>query len=381
MTRAGRMRVTCGSLLAATFLLGAIPSHGQVTVGAGADYLGYAFGNGLGVKTAQLTMFPVGVRYEASRSVSFDVASAWAEGRVESAGRQRTLSGVIDTSLRGAYQATPWALLTVGINVPTGDAQHDNDEAVVASLLATDLLGFREASWGRGFAVTSSVAVARSVGSFGLGMAGAYSLRGKFKPSALDDLEYQPGSEAKIRLGIDRNFGNSTLTLGGTFINYTDDQADGRNLFKAGNRIQLDASYAWRMSGGVWTVYGADLIRQNGDLTLTMLDAQGDSVGVASSETPRQNLAMGGVIGAVRIGGGFVFRPHIDFKYQVREDSSGSDAGSGWLVAAGGDIPFRLFGGDFFPKTRVLIGSIKDPTGDGVSLFGLEFRGTLRADF
>jgi hypothetical protein len=227
------------------------------------------------------------------------------------------------------------------------------------------------------------VAVARSVGAFGLGLAGSYSLRGKFTPSDDQaDLEYQPGSEAKVRVGVDRNFGNSTLTLGGTFINYTDDQADGRNLFKAGNRVQFDASYAWRMSGGVWTVYGADLVRENGDLTLTVLDAQGDSVGVASTATPKQNLAMGGVIGAVRIGSGFVFRPHIDFKYQTREDSTGSDAGSGWLVAAGGDIPIRVFGGsDFFPKARVLVGSVKNPTGDSVSLFGLEFRGTLRAGF
>jgi hypothetical protein len=91
---------------------------------------------------------------------------------------------------------------------------------------------------------------------------------------------------------------------------------------------------------------------------------------------------MGGLIGAVRIGGGFVFRPHVDFKYQTREDAAGSDAGSGWLVAAGGDIPIRVFGGsDFFPKARVLLGSITNPAGDGVTLFGLEFRATLRTGF
>lgn len=383
MTRIGSTRLAGALSLTAALAFGAAPASAQYTIGASVDYLGYTFDDGLGAQAAQLLMVPVALRYDATPALSFDVGSAWAEGRVESGGRQLRLSGPIDTSIRGSYQATPWALVTLGVNVPTGNSQHSNDEAIVASLLSTDLLGFREASWGRGFAVTSSVAVARTFGSFGLGLAGAYSMRGKFKPSDDQaDLEYQPGSEARVRLGLDRNFGNSTLTLGGTFISYTDDQAGGRNLFKAGNRVQFDASYAWRMGGGVWTIYGADLIRENGDLTLTVLDAQGDSVGVASTETPRQNLAMGGLIGAVRIGGGFVFRPHVDFKYQTREDAAGSDAGSGWLVAAGGDIPIRVFGGsDFFPKARVLLGSITSPTGDGVTLFGLEFRATLRTGF
>jgi hypothetical protein len=279
--------------------------------------------------------------------------------------------------------------VTVGVNIPTGNSEHDTEEALVASVLSTDILGFHETTWGRGFAVTGSVAVARQVGGFGLGLAGSYSQRGKFNPAAdvpgtvadESSLEYQPGSERRVRLGIDRNFGNSTMTLGATFINYADDQADGRNLFQAGNRIRFDGTYAFRMSGGVWTVYAADLLRQNGDLSLVVLDSQGDSVGVATDQTPRQNLLMGGVTGSVPIGGGFVFRPHIDGRLQSREDAAGSSAGSGWLVGFGGDIPVRLFGNDFFPKARVLLGKIQDPDETPVSVFGLEFSGTVRLNF
>ena len=113
-----------------------------------------------------------------------------------------------------------------------------------------------------------------------------------------------------------------------------------------------------------------------------MLDSQGTSQGFTNVETPSQNLALVGVIGAVALGGGFVFRPHVDLKLQTREDSGGSNEGSGWLVAAGGDLPMRIFGGyDFFPKARVLLGSIKDSTGAGVGVFGMEFTGTVRASF
>jgi hypothetical protein len=280
-------------------------------------------------------------------------------------------------------------LVTIGANLPTGSSTHDSEEALVASVLSTDLLGFREATWGRGFALTSSVAVARTVNGFGLGLAASYSLRGKINPNAdvtgtpedESSLEYQPGSERRVRLGLDRNFGNSTMTLGATFINYAGDEADGRNLFQAGNRFRLDGTYAFRMGGGVWTVYAADLMRQNGDLSLIVLDSQGDSVDVASIDTPSQNLIIGGVTGHVTLGGGFVFRPQLDAKLQTREDSSGSTSGSGWLVGVGGDIPVRMFGNDFFPRARVLMGKMKDPTEASVSVFGLEFGGTVRFNF
>ncbi len=380
---AARSRGPLGGTLILALVVAAPLGAQQWVAGGGIDYLGYAFEDGLGAEAAQLLMIPVGVRYVATDALTFDLSGAWAEGRIERAGSQLSLSGPVDTGLRAAYQATPWALVTLGANLPTGNSKHDSEEAIVASLLSTDLLGFREATWGRGLALTSSVAVARAAGNFGLGLAAAYSVRGQFKPSAeQEELEYQPGNEARIRVGVDRNFGNSTLTFGASFINYSDDQADGRNLFKAGNRFRFDATYAWRMGAGVWTVYAADLVRQNGDLTLEVLDSQGASQGFTNVETPSQNLALVGVIGAVGIGGGYVFRPHVDFKLQTREDSGGSDEGSGWIAAFGGDLPMRVFGGyDFFPKARVLLGSIKSSVGEGVGVFGMEFTGTLRASF
>jgi len=388
------MRLSRSLGVAATLITAfgtAVPARAQVSAGTGIEYQSYDFDAGLGADRAQLFLVPVAIRVPVPsvEGLSFDLYSAWAEGRVQAGDSVFKLSGPVDTGLRGAYQATPWALVTVGVNIPTGKSEHDTEEALVASVLSTDILGFHETTWGRGFALTGSLAVARQVGGFGLGLAGSYSQRGKFNPSAdvagtaadESSLEYQPGSERRVRLGIDRNFGNSTMTLGATFINYADDQADGRNLFQAGNRLRFDGTYAFRMSGGVWTVYAADLLRQNGDLSLVVLDSQGDSVGVATDQTPKQNLFMGGVTGSVQIGGGFVFRPHLDARLQSREDAAGSSAGSGWLVGFGGDIPVRLFGNDFFPKARVLLGKIKDPDEAPVSVFGLEFSGTVRLSF
>ena len=374
-------------VVAAGLLVAAPPAAAQgVAAGSGVDYLGYSFDDGLGAEAAQLLMVPVALRVSAGDNLFFDLFSAWAEGRIEQGGNTLELSGPVDTSIKTSWRATPWATAAVTVNVPTGDGTHDGEEAVVASVLSTDLLGFREATWGTGFAVTSSLGLARQIGSLGVGVAGAYAVRGEFEPSQDVNLTYQPGNEARIRVGLDRNFGNSTLTLGGTFINFqedrvTDDVASDRNLFQAGNRFRIDASYAFRAGAGVWTLYAADLIRENGDLRVDIVDDTNTPVDSTFVQTASQNLLVGGIIGTVGLGGGYVFRPHLDFRYQMREEADGNEAGSGWIMAAGGDIPIRLLGGEFFPKARVFFGAIQSLVGEDVSLLGMELKGTLRFGF
>jgi hypothetical protein len=370
-----------------SLLVVAQPSAAQVSAGGGVDYLGYSFDQGLGADAAQLLMIPVAVRIPVSRSFKLDFFSAWAEGRVEQGGTTLKLSGPVDTSIKAAFAASPWALVSVAVNVPTGDPTHTSEEAIVASVLSTDLLGFREATWGTGFAVTTSVASATRAGGFGLGIAAAYAARGSFDPSEDVQVSYQPGNETRVRVGLDRNFGTSTFTAGATFVNYaedriSDDVASDKNLFQAGRRLRFDASYAFRAGAGVWTFYGADLIRANGDLRVDIIDNVGSVVGDTLVATAKQNLIVAGVMGTVGLGGGFVFRPHLDYKLQSREEADGNLAGSGWLLGVGGDIPLRVFGGnEFFPKARVYFGSIRDAMGGYVSVLGLEFKGTVRWGF
>lgn len=364
----------------------AAPVSGQTMVATGVDYLGYSFDNGLGADAAQLLLVPLAVRLPVSDAVTLDIFSAWAEGKVEQNNTQLSLSGPVDTGVKLGFQATPWALVSVSANLPTGNATHTGEEAVVASILSTDILSFRETSWGTGMAITSSVASAMRAGGFGLGIAAAYAARSSFEPSEGATLSYTPGNEVRVRAGIDRNFGNATLTTGATFVQYTEDQvaeggAAAANLFQAGNRLRFDASLAFRAGAGVWTVYGANLMRERGDLFVDIIDGTGSVVDQTTIMTAKQNLLVAGVIGSVGLGGGFVFRPHVDVKIQSREEVDGSTAGSGYMLAAGGDIPFRIFGSEFFPRARVYFGGIEDLTGATVSTLGAEFKGTIRMHF
>ena len=293
---------------------GGTSAGAQQTIGASATYRGYSFDEGLGAQAAQLFMIPVAARFPIGASASVDVYTAWAQGKVEQAGTEYTLSGVVDTRIKASYQATPWALLSLGVSLPTGKSDHTGEEAVVAAVLATDLLGFREATWGTGLAITTAAATAIEAGGFGIGLAGAYSMRGDFSARSELDLRYQPGNETRVRVGVDRNFGTSTLTAGGTFMTYDQDQAesaDGRNLFQAGNRIRFDAAYAFRAGAGVWTVYAADLWRENGDLTLSVVDNAGVAVGDTTFATASQNLLVAGVAGSLALGA-YRFLPQVD---------------------------------------------------------------------
>lgn len=353
----------------------ALPASAQVSFGSGVEYMGYSFDDGLGATAAQLLLVPVALRIPMG-PVTLDAYSAWAQGRVEQDDVAYTLEGAVDTRVKLSIQATPWALLSVGANLPTGHSTHTGEEAVVASVLAMDLLGFQEATWGTGTQITSSVATAMRAGSLGIGVAAAYAVNSEFEPRSELDLRYQPGNETRVRVGLDRNFGNSTFTAGATFMTYAQDQADGRNLFQAGNRLRFDATYAFRAGGNVWTLYAADLWREHGDLTLPVLNAAEEIVGDSLIVTPSQNLVVAGLMGSLG-----PLRPQVEFRLQQREEADGRDEGSGWLLAAGGDIPMRIGGADFFPKAQVHYGAVKDATGTARNVLGATFAGTLRLSF
>lgn len=361
----------------------AVPAAAQRrSVGAGFEFMGYSFDAALGTSSAQLYLAPVAVRLPLGQAFTLDLYSAWAQGWVERNNVAYELTGLVDTRVKATLQAAPWAILSVGASIPTGNATHTGEEALVASVLATDLLGFRETTWGTGTRITSSVATAVRAGSFGVGMAASYSVNGEFSPSTDTNLRYQPGDETRVRIGVDRNFGNSTLTLGGTFMTYQTDQADGRNLFQAGNRLRFDASYAFRAGAGVWTLYAADLWREHGDLTLGVVDQTGAQIGDTTFVTPSQNLFVGGLVGSIGIGRSYQFRPMLDVRVQKRDNAVDATGGSGWIAGVGGDLPVRLFGvWDFFPRGRFLFGFIEDPTGTTRKVTGAEFSGTVRWSF
>ncbi len=372
VSRIGRLSV--GTLLIACVFTLPLSAQDTRIIGSGAQFQWFSLAEELGADVANLLVVPATYVLPMGEKVRADLYVAWATGSVEKGGFTYTKSGPTDTRMRLSYQATPWAIVTVGVNLPTGNSSDTNEEAIVASVLATDMLGFRESTWGTGFGITGGIATARQMGDWGIGLGASYRQSREFEPTDGEDLKYQPGNEAKVRFGVDRNVGDGgKLTAGVTFLNYSEDLAKGQNYFQAGNRIRVDATYAFRSGASTWSLFAADSWRNKGDLTLDLEDPSGIVVGDTLLVVGGQNLFVTGLRGSLPFAGVRI-RPELDFRLQSREDNDGS----GWLLGGGFDLPLRLYGTyDVFPRFRVTYGKMESVDGDMYSLMGGEIGMTI----
>jgi len=377
MTRPHGSSLAVGALVAALALVGGVPAAAgaqQSAVALEAQFRGYEFGAGLGPSVANLLLFPAAYRFQPKEEVVVDVYSAWGRGAVEQAGIVYELTGFVDTRAKVSWRATEWAEVSVGVNIPTGNARHTGEEALVAAFLSNDLLGFEESNWGQGVGVTTGIATATQMGDWGVGLGASYRVAEEYEPIADSVVGYTPGNELRLRLGVDRNIGESgTFTAGVTYQNFSDDQVSGRDLFAPGARVLVDASYAFRTGASTWTVYAADVWRENGDLFLDIVDGVGAVVGDTTLVTPSQNLVLAGVSGSVPVGPVFRIRPQADVRIQQREEADGSTAGSGFVASAGLDLPVRFFGRvDVIPALKVMGGRIEGADSETFNTVGTE---------
>lgn len=380
------MRTAAGALLTALLVTALAPAavEAQHSFGTQAHFLGYDFDEGLGADAAQLLILPVAYRVPIQERFLLDFYTAWAEGQVEQNGATLSLDGFVDTQVKVSWRATPWAVVSLAANIPTGNESHTDEEAVVAAVLSSDLFGFREATWGTGFSLTSGIATATRFNEWGVGIGASYRLANEFEPVADSSFGYEPGDEVRIRLGLDRNIGETgKLNAGFTFQNFSEDEANGENLFQAGNRILADLAYAFRLGNQTWTLYAADIWREEGDLSLDVVNEQtGAVVGDTVITTGSQNLVIAGVTGGIPLSGPYRLQPALDIRH-VSRDSPGADTdedtGSGYIAGVGLEFPLRLYGTvDVTPRARFVFGSITDAEGEGQGVTGGELSLRLR---
>ena len=350
--------------LIALMALGAAPlgaqGPGDVSAIGGPQFVSYKIGISGTDKTVTQISLPIAVIVPITSQFTIDISSAWADSRVSSGGVESSkISGLTDTQLRGnlsMFDRT--AILTLGVNVPTGMYKVPDAQQEAAGQIGSDFLLYPVSSMGSGGAVTGGVALARTAGAWNLGVGGSFRYSQPFDAYEIQNavLRFEPGSETRLRIGADRPVSYGRLSLAATYSTFTDDKADS-TTFATGARTLGQASFYWPTdNGNDWTISVWDLYR-----------AQGQQIGaVAPSENiSNLNVAYGFNLGEVYV------QPSLEGRAWTRDGEKAGSTGTG-----GVRLRFDALGLSFNPAVTYTAGNVY-PAGSTTSIDVSGLRGSL----
>ena len=287
--------------------------------------------------------FPVFVLIPAGDRFTFDIGTSYARTRVTSGTRTSEISGLTDTQVRGNLTlGSDFVVLTAGLNLPTGTSSVTLDQFEAAGLIGNDFLAFPISNMGTGFAITGGVALARPIGQWNVGLGGAVRRSASFEPFDIPDqsLRFQPGTEYRVRLGVDRTVGAGRAALGLTYSAFGKDDAGG-SVYSTGDRLIAQGAYTAALAERAVTVAAYNVHRGRGSY------ASGEPAG-------RENIA--NVFASVALNpGGALLEPSIEVRHRLQDVPTTSSAAG----MAPADASRSSVLGTVGLRTRVTLGSAR----------------------
>jgi hypothetical protein len=356
------VRTVAAAVLVLGSAAGAVHAQSGWRAGAGATFESYFFGSPDEVDLDRITLLtvPLGVDIRLVRNVDVRVASAFAHGELTRAdGGTATLSGLTDTEVRVTLglRGDMLRLSAIGL-LPTGVRELTAAEMDVAGVVAADLLPFAISNWGTGGGVGLSAAAALPLSAgTALGLSAGYVLAREFEPLAETSFAYRPGSQLHVRAAVDQSIGSAgKASLQLVFQRFGTDEAQGANIYQAGDRMQVVGSYAFAAgASGSGIAYAGYLRRSEGEYT------------TAVRVTPAQDLIYGGV-GFRLPFGSLVVLPTLDARVLGNED--GVDQGYTLSAGAGAEIP--LGAARIVPHLRARYGALTIRSGQDSGFTGVD---------
>jgi hypothetical protein len=293
-------RLVLPALLAAT-AAGAQSSGARI----GPQFYSYTLG-----EPSNVTITETAVPFFAFMPLSgmtLDVGSAFALVNVKSTvggqTRESKISGLTDTQIRATMNlGTDLVVLTAGLNLPTGKSTADTSEQMAAALIGNDFLVLPISSMGSGFGGTGGLALAKPVGNWNVGAGVSVRSGMPFDPyedASGNKLRYTPGTEMRMRLGIDHPYGSGRAALGFTYSKFSDDKFQ-TSVYNTGNRMFAQGSLSNSIWNGDYLLSAWNMLRSSGTL------ADGSATG--SENISDVSAAFGMKLGAGRVEPGVSFR-------------------------------------------------------------------------
>lgn len=243
------------------------------------QFLQYRFEGPANATVSQFAI-PLFVTIPMGERLTFDVGTSYARSRVTSENAVSEVNGLTDTQVRGNLTlGSDLIVLTAGLNLPTGTSSVTLDQFAAAGLIGNDFLGFPISNMGTGFALTGGVAVARPLGDWNIGVGGAVRRSTAYEPFDIpgQTLRFQPGTEYRARVGVDRTVGAGRVALGLSYSAFGKDDAGG-SVYNTGDRVIAQGGYAAPLAGHAVTIAAYNVFRGPGSY------ASGDPAG-------RENIA------------------------------------------------------------------------------------------
>lgn len=318
----------------------------------------YQIGTGETQRTVSQTTMPIVVLLPISQRFNMDLSTAFATSGVQAAGVTTSrISGLTDTQLRGNLVLGENMLVTVGLNLPTGQYLIPEAQQEAAGQIGNDFLNYAVSSMGSGLAVTGGLAYARPLGAWNLGVGGSVRRSTEFAAFAVEDVEYRftPADEMRLRLGVDRPVGDGQLDLGVSYSTFGEDIADSTSV-STGDRIIASAALALPVRGVDAFVSAWNLFR-----------LEGEQVGGIA---PRENV-FNVTTGLSLTWGTTLVQPNVETRLWT---SAGVRAGNLMSVGVRARVGFGALG--VYPSVGLSTGTLFDLT-DGSETRLSGFRGSL----
>ena len=293
---------------------------------ASVQMVSYTLKRGAAENRISELVIPIAGVYRLTDRVSFDIATAYARATNNSTGAPESrISGLTDTQVRASWTFGEDAIvLTGGVNLPTGQATATESQFRAAGQIGNDFLLFPISSMGSGLAATGGFAVARPLGTWNIGAGASFRYASEYEPYEFNDVRsrYQPGSEYRARLGVDRPIRAGRFVLGTTYSAFGADQAGGQS-FNTGNRLIVQTGFDDAFGASHYTISAWNLHRTSG----THADG---------TKAAAENIANATVSFAIPVGA-MTVEPSVEARMLSRSSSGATVSGgnSGHMETAG----------------------------------------------
>jgi hypothetical protein len=235
-------RLLALTALGAVALAGPLDAQG-IRVRSAVLFESYSFDSGLVFTDVSEMTVPVTVDVPLGRAATFTLSSGFASvgltSAVPSQLDDQSVSGMLDTEMRLAYNVIPGRLILLATGtIPSGMKTLAQNELFLLGPLSSDIIGFSAPSLGSGGGVGGGFAGAFPLGQWALGVGSTFRQPMGYEPVTGRAEQLQPGSELRARVGLEGPLARRTyVRLAGVYAQRGKDAVSDSLRHGIGNRM------------------------------------------------------------------------------------------------------------------------------------------------